>query len=96
MQTTNTRATVLHRDLKLKNQHFHEKMKHPVYGRVVKVFRAQVADFHPLRHADREVYYYKDKGHRYTVDMALWLRIALGANLLDNDINPATGTNSHD
>ena len=75
---TNTRATVLHRDLKLQYQHFYEKMEHPVHGRKVKVFRAQVANFDPLKHADREVYYYKDRGSRYTVDLAVWLRYRLG------------------
>lgn len=74
---TNTRATVLHRDLKLQDQHFHAEMRHPVHGRMVKVFRARVVGFHPLRHADEEVYYFKNKGSRYTVDMVLWLSCEL-------------------
>lgn len=84
--TQNTRATVLHRDLKLECSHFHATMKHPVHGRNVKVFRAAVKDFDPMTHADQEVYYYKDKGHRYTVDMVAWLSKELHDMLR---INPA-------
>lgn len=77
LSTSNTRATVLHRDLKLSGHCFHDRMTHPIHGRQVKVFRAQVKNFDPRRHADQEVYYYKDKGNRYTVDMTLWLTVDL-------------------
>lgn len=80
----NTRATVLHPDLKLKNQYFHGHMRHPVHGRQVKVFHANVKDFDMRIHADREVYYYKSKGHRMTVDTVLWLRLELQAGLSDS------------
>lgn len=60
----NTRATVLHPKLKLEHHHFHASMRHPVHGREVKVFRAGVKNFDWRIHADREVFYYKDKGQR--------------------------------